>query len=86
MGNRLRLRLLKNLFIGLRQKLLTSSAEVKTITAARLDEFLIMVRVPGLLSCEIPAGVVDAGTAISKLAGLQFSLALPEALARNCTP
>ena len=85
MGNRLRLRLLKNLFIGLRQNRLTSSAGVETITAARLDEFLIMVRVPGLLSCEIPAGV-DAGTAISKPAGLQFSLALLEALARNCTP
>ena len=85
MGNRLRLRLLKNLFIGLRQNRLTSSAEVETITTARLDEFLIMVRVPGFLSWEIPAGV-DAGTAISKLTGLQFSLALPEALAQNCTP
>jgi len=85
MGNRLRLRLLKNLFIGLRQNRLTSSAGVETITAAWLDEFLIMVRVPGLLSCEIPAEV-DAGIAISKLPGLQFSLALPEALARNCTP
>jgi hypothetical protein len=50
-----------------------------------LDEFLIMVRVPGLLSCEIPAGV-DAGTAISKLTDLQFLLALPEVLVRNCIP
>ena len=85
MGNRLRLRLLKNLFIGLRQNRLTSSAGVETITAARLDEFLIMVRVPGLLSFEIPAGA-DAGTVIWKLTDLQCSLALPEALARNCTP
>ena len=85
MGNRLRLRLLNNLFISLRQNRLTSSAEVGIITAARLDEFLIMVRVPGLLSCEIPAGV-DAGTAILRLTGLRFSLALAEPLARNCTP
>ena len=85
MGNRLRLQLPKFLFIGLRQDRLRSSAEVEAITAVRSDEFLIMVKVPGLLSCEIPAGV-DAGTAISKLAGLQFSLALPEVLARNCTP
>jgi hypothetical protein len=85
MGNRLRLRLLKNLFIGLRQNRLTSSAEVEAITAVRLDRFLIMVGVSGLLSCEIPAGV-DAGTAISKLTGLQFWLALPEALAWNCIP
>ena len=83
MGNRLRLRLLKNLFIGLRQNRLTSSAGVETITATRLDEFLIMVRVPGFLFCEISAGV-DAGTAISRLTGLWFSLAEP--LARNCTP
>jgi len=85
MGNRLRFRLLKNLFLGLRQNRLKSSAEVGAITAVRLDEFLIMTRAPGMLSCEIPAGV-DAGTAISKLTGLQFSLALPEAVARNCTP
>ena len=85
MGNRLRLRLPKFLIIDHRQDRLRSNSEVDVITATRLDEFLIMVRVPGLLSCEIPAGV-DAGTAISKLAGLQCSLALPEALARNCTP
>jgi hypothetical protein len=84
MGNRLCLRLLKQLTVGLRQNRLTSSAEVETITATRLDEFLIMVRVPGLLSYEIPAGI-DAGTAVSKLTGAQFSLALPEALAWNCT-
>jgi hypothetical protein len=40
MGSRLRLRLLKNLLIGLRQNRLTSGVEVETITAARLDEFL----------------------------------------------
>ena len=85
MGNRLRLRLPKIVFIAYRQDRLRSSVEAEAITAVRLDEFLIMVRVPGLLSCEIPAGV-DAGTAISKLTSLQFSLALPEALARNCTP
>ena len=85
MGIRLRLRLPNILFSCLRQDRLRSSAEPEVITAVRLDEFLIMVRVPGLLSCEIPAGV-DAGTAISKLTGLQFSLALPEALARNCIP
>ena len=85
MGNRLRLRLLKNLFIGLRQNRLTSSAGVETITAARLDEFLIMVRVPGLLFCGNLAGT-DAGTAISKLTGLRFLLALAEPLAWNCSP
>ena len=85
MGNRLRLRLLKNLFIGLRQNRLTSSAEVETITAARLDEFLIMVRVPGLFYCEISAGV-NVGKEISRVTSLRFSLALAESLARNCTP
>jgi hypothetical protein len=85
MGNRLRLRLLKNLFIGLQQNRLTSSAEVEAITAARLDEFLIMVGAPGFFSCKIPTEL-DAGTTISTLTDLQFSLALPEALARNCTP
>ena len=84
MGNRLRLRLLKNLFIGLRQNRLTSSAEVETITAARLDEFLIMVRVPGSFICEISVGV-DVGTAISMLTGLRILLALAEPLVRNCT-
>jgi hypothetical protein len=44
-----------------------------------------MVKVLGLLSCETLAGV-DAGTAISKLTGLQFPLALPEEFARNCAP
>ena len=85
MDNRFRLRWPRIVFIFLRQDRLRSSAEVEAITSEWLDEFLIMVRVLGLFSCETPAGV-DAGTAISKLAGLQFSLALPEALARNCTP
>ena len=81
MKNRLRLRLLKNLFISLRQNRLTTSAEVEAVIAVWLDEFLIMVTVPGLLSCK---GLMPA--AISKLTGLQFSLALPEALAGNYTP
>ena len=85
MGNRLRLRLPKILFIAHRQDRLRSSAEVEAITAVRLDEFFIMVRVPGSLFCEISVGV-DAGTAISRLTGLRFSLALAELFARNCTP
>ena len=83
MGNR-HLLLLKNLFISLRQNRLTTSAEVEAIIAVWLDEFLIMVTVPGLLSCEIPSRF-DAGTVISKLTGLQLSLAPPKALAWNCT-
>ena len=83
MGNRLRLRLPKILSICLRLDRLRSIVEVEAITAVRLDEFLIMVRVPGSLFWEILAGV-DIGTAISRLTGLRFSLAEP--LARNCTP
>ena len=85
MGNRLRRRLPENSLIGLRKDRLRSSAEVDAITAVRLDEFLIMVRVPGSLFCEVSAGV-DAGIAISRFTGLSFSLALAEPLARNCTP
>ena len=51
----------------------------------RLDEFFIMVRVSGSLFCEISVGV-DAGTSISRLTGLRFSLELAEVLAQNCTP
>ena len=85
MGNRLRLWLPNILFIAYRQDRLRSSVMVEAITAVRLDEFLIMIRVPGSLFCEISAGV-DAGAAFSKLTGLQFSLALAELLALNCTP
>ena len=51
----------------------------------RLDEFLIMARVPGSVFCEILAEV-DLDTAISRPTGLQFSLALAEPLAWNSTP
>ena len=84
-GNLLQLRLPTILFIGLRQDHLRSSVEVDAITAVRLDEFLIMVRVSGSLFCEILVGV-DTGTAISRLIGLRFSLALAAPLARNCIP
>ena len=85
MGNRLRLRLPKIVFIAYRQDCLRSSVEAEAITAVRLDEFLIMVRAPGSFFCEMLVGV-NAGTANSMLAGLWFSLALAEPLARNCTP
>jgi len=84
MGNRFRLRLSKILFVCLRQDHLRSNAEVEAITAVRLDEFLIIVRVPGSFFCEISAGA-DVGTAISRLAGLRVSLVLAESRARNCT-
>ena len=85
MGNRLRLWLPNILFIAYRQDRPRSSAMVEAITAVRLDEFLIIVRAPGLLFCEIPTGL-DPGTALSRLTGHWFSLALAEPLARNCTP
>ena len=85
MENRFRLRWPKIAFIGLRQDRLRSSAEVEVITSGWLDEFLIMVRVPGSFYCEISAGV-DVGTEISRVTGLRFSLALAESLVRNCTP
>ena len=50
----------------------------------RLDEFFIMVRVPGSFFCEISAWV-DPGTAISSLIDLRFSLPLVGSLARNFT-
>ena len=85
MDNRFRLRWPKIVFIFLRQDRLRSSAEIEAIISEWLDEFLIMVRVPGFFYCEILA-TVNVGNEISRVVGLRFSLALAEPLARNCTP
>ena len=85
MGSRLRIQFPNILSICLRQDRLRSRREVEAITAVRLDEFLIMVRVPGSLFCDISAGV-DSGKVISSQIGLLFLLALAEPLVPNCTP